>query len=360
MEDGKRPTLRDVALRAGVSTGTVSLVLNGSKLVAERTRRRVMGVIDELSYVYDRGAAQLRSRRTNIVGLSVCNLTNPYFAQVAVGIEKILDELGYVLLMGNCAESVARQKRFLETIREYNVDGLLMIPARDTRKEDVASCFTWGIPLIMVSRYVIGADFDFAGSNNRAGTAAATRHLIDLGHETIAFVGLNRKTTSGRERVAGYRAALREAGLKIEPRLIVECGDTRKDGFHAIKALLASSVPPTGVVCFNDVLAFGVMLGLRDLGLVPGKDCSVLGHDDVAEAALWSPPLSTVRIDVEGIGTAAAELLRARLEGAKDKAQRRILETSLVIRSTCSPPAAGATRSRVAGLEPSTTTPAGR
>lgn len=340
MIEKKRPTLKDIALRAGVSTGTVSLVLNRSNLVAYNTRLRVMQTIEEIGYVYDRGAAQLRSRRTNIVALSVCNLINPYFAEIAAGVESTLDELGYALLMGNCAESVHDQRKFLENIREYNVDGILVIPARSTRAEDIADCRNWGMPFIMVSRYVPGVNFDYAGSNNRAGTAAATRHVINLGHRRIAFVGWNRKTTSGRDRAAGYRAAMRDAGLSADPHMMVECGDTREEGFRAIHSLYQSATPPTAVICFNDILAFGVMLGLRALGLTPGEDCSVVGHDDVAEAVLWRPSLTTIAVDVEGIGVAAAELLRSNLEGASRKPQRRILESSLVVRETCGPPPA--------------------
>lgn len=342
MPRAKRPNLKDVALRAGVSTGTVSLVLNESKLVAEATRRRVREAIDELAYVYDRGAAQLRSRRSNIVALTVCNLANPYFAHIAAGIENTLESQGQVLLIGNSGESVEKQRRFLDTIPEYNVRGIMMIPATGTKPEDLGGIETRDTPLVMVSRYVPGAACDFAGSSNRSGTWAATRHLVELGHETIAYVGLNRKTTTGRERAAGYRMAMREAGLEFDPRLIVECADAREAGFRAIRKLLALDTPPTGVVCFNDVLAFGVMLGLRDRGLVPGADCSVLGHDDVAEAALWNPPLSTIRVDVEGIGAAAAELLGLRLAGLGGRPRRKILDTALVVRSTCSPPGSSA------------------
>lgn len=334
----KKPTLRDVASRAGVSTGTVSLVLNGSDLVAKLTRERVSRVIAELGYVYDRGAAQLRSRRTNIVGLSICNLVNPYFAEVAAGVENTLNDLGYALLMGNCGESVAKQRQFLDSIREYNVDGMLMMPARDTRPEDVAGLRDWNIPFVMVSRYVRGAAFDYAGPDNRHGTALATRHLIGLDHSRIAFVGLNPKTTSSRDRAAGYRAAMRGAGLPVAAEMMVECGDTRQDGFQAIHGLFELPEPPTAVVCFNDILAFGVMLGLRALGLVPGKDCSVIGHDDVAEAALWRPPLSTVAVDAHGIGVAAAELLHSRMESGGQPVRRRVLDTSLVVRETCGPP----------------------
>jgi LacI family transcriptional regulator len=342
----KRTTLRQIAAEAGVSTGTVSMVLNRSALVADATREKVQRVIQDLGYIYDRGAAQLRSRRTNIVGLSVCNLANPYFAEVAIGIEKVMGDLGRVLVLGNCEESVPKQTKFLETLREYNMDGLLLMPASDTTKSDVEDMLKWPIPLVMVSRYVNGIATDFVGSDNEGGIKLATKHLIDLGHRRIAYIGSNRRTTTGRERLLGYRRAMRGTGIPLREDLIVECGDSRVEGFNAAKKVLELKDPPTGIVCFNDVLAFGAMLALRDLGLVPGRDCSVVGHDDVMEAELWNPQLTTVTVDVDEMGRQAGRLLRDRIDGLSGPPQRYVLPPRLVVRSTCSPPPAKTPRVR--------------
>jgi LacI family transcriptional regulator len=322
------------------------MVLNRSSLVAEATRERVQRAIKDLGYVYDRGAAQLRSRRTNLIGLSVCNLANPYFAEVAIGIERVIGELGRVLVLGNCEESVPKQRKFLETLREYNVDGLLLMPTSGTTKQEVERLLAWKIPVVMVSRHVLGISTDFSGSDNQLGVKLATRHLIGLGHRKIAYIGSNRRTTTGRERLLGYRAAMREADITLSDELIVECNDSRVEGFHATRRLFQLEEPPTGIVCFNDLLAFGVMLGLRDMGLVPGEDCSVIGHDDVIEAALWNPPLTTVAVDADGIGRAAGRLLRDRIEGLSGPPERLILGSRLVVRSTCSYPPASRVRPR--------------
>ena len=349
MAPHKRVTLRQIAQRAGVSTGTVSMVLNHSPLVADATREHVQRTIRDIGYVYDRSAAQLRKKRSDIVGVSICDLRNPYFAEVAAGIEACLDELGQVLFLCNSGESVARQTRFLATLREYNVAGVLLMPAVGTRKSDVEALLAWRVPVVMVSRHVRGVDADFAGNDNRLAAALATRHLVGLGHRRIAFVGANRRTTTGQDRIAGYARALREAGLPAAPELLVECEAFREAGFAAAGSLLRLAQPPTAAVCFNDLLAFGVMLGLRHLGLEPGRECSVVGIDDVAEAALWMPPLTTVAIDANGIGRAAGTVLLQRVAAPDAAVQRVVLAPRLVVRSSCGPaPAAGRRRVRAA------------
>ena len=337
MAPHKRVTLRQIAQRAGVSTGTVSMVLNHNPLVADATREHVQGIIREIGYVYDRSAAQLRKKRSNIVGASICDLRNPYFAEVAAGIEASLDELGQALFLCNSAESVARQTRFLATLREYNVAGVLLTPAVGTRQADVDPLFNWRVPVVMVSRHVRGVEADYAGSDNRLAAMLATRHLVGLGHRRIAFVGVNRRTTTGQDRIAGYRKALREAALPVSPELLVECEAFREAGFAAIQSLIRLARPPTAVVCFNDLLAFGTMLGLLHLGLAPGRDCSVVGIDDVAEAALWMPPLTTVAIDANGIGRAAGRVLLQRIASPDAPVQRVVLPPRLVVRSSCGP-----------------------
>lgn len=334
----RRVTLKDIARAAGVAVGTVSMALAGNPRVADGTRGRVAGVARRLGYVYNRGAGQLRSRRSNIVGVSVCNLVNPYFAEVTAGIEETLDQHDRVVFLGNCAESVARQQRFLETLREYDPAGLLITPAIATPRAHVARIADWGIPVVQVTRHVAGADTDFVGSDNRRGFRLATEHLIALGHRRIGYLGYDRRFTSGRERYAGFTGAMAGHGLPVEARWVVACPATRAGGYEAALALYACRARPTALLCFNDVVAFGALLGLRHLGIEPGRDCSVVGADDVAEAALWDPPLTTVAVDFAQIGHAAGRLLAERIADPGRPTQRIVLEPVLVVRGTAGPP----------------------
>ncbi len=337
MIEQKRLTLRDIARLAQVSTGTVSMVLNNNPLVAAKTREHVRQIIDQFGYVYNRSGAQLRKKKTGVIGVSICNLANPYFAEITVGLEESLSELGLALILGNSADSIKQQNKFLNTAREHNVDALLLMPAVGTTRAMVESMLGWGIPIIMVSRYVPGVNVDYAGSDNLKGLAQATQHLLDLGHQRIAFVGGGIRTTSGRDRLNGYKTALRETGRGISDELIIKCSDTRSNGFMAVQELYKLDSPPTAIVCFNDILAFGVMLGLRSMGLEPGKDCSVIGNDDVAEAVLWRPGLTTVAAHSREIGLNAGQLLRKRLETRDRPPERIILKPEVIIRDSTSP-----------------------
>lgn len=342
----KRITLKDVAREAGVATGTVSMVLNDSPLVAEATRAHVRQVMHRLGYVYDRAAALLRNKRSRIVGVSICDLVNPYYADVTAGLQVALEELGRVLVLGHCAESVPRQLRFLETLREYNVEGLLLTPAVGTPKAHLQRVLEWGVPVVQITRYLTGIDTDYVGNDNRLAARIAAEHLLALGHRRIAYVGLNRLTSTGRDRHDGFCQAMKAAGEQVSPERVIECRSTREDGFRAIGTLFDAREPPTGIVCFNDVLAFGAMLGLRRRGLEPGRECSVVGLDDVAEAALWQPALSTVAIGRDEIGRVAGRLLTDRLANPERPVERVVLPPQLVVRSSCGPLAAAASTPR--------------
>jgi LacI family transcriptional regulator len=338
MNPGKRVTLKEIAKRARVATGTVSMVLNEDPRIAEATRMHVRQVMRALGYVYNRGAAQIRSKRSNIVGVSICNLNNPYFAEIAAAIEQSLDTAGKVLVLGNCRESVERQSRFLNTLREYNVEGVLLMPAIGTPKAVIAQLAEWRIPVVMVSRRVLGAKGDFVGVDNKQGTRMSTEYLIQLGHKRIAFVGVNRHTSTGRDRAEGYRTALMSTGLPVVPEMMVECDATRADGFKAITSLYKQRHRPTAIVCFNDLLAFGVMLGLRHLNCEPGRECAVTGFDDVDEASLWWPQLTTIAANADALGDAAGRLLRDRIAEPGRSIQRVTLEPRLIVRASCGPP----------------------
>jgi LacI family transcriptional regulator len=333
-----RLTQREIARHAGVSTATVSLVLRKSPLVAAETRRRVLEAAELLGYVYNRGAASLRTQQTHTVGVAINELANPYFAELAAAIERALSEVGRSVFLSNSSESPERQDRFIATMREYNADGIILAPAVGTLPAALERIRRWRMPCVMVSRWVAGVELDYAGSDHRLGSYLATQHLVALGHHRIAMLGGDELISTAIERRQGHAEALAAHGLAAEPRLIVPGTPTRENGADWVRRLLALPDPPTAAVCFNDVVAFGVMLGLRQIGLEPGRDFSVVGNDDVAEAALWRPALTTVAVEYRATGEAAAQLLLERI-GNPDRPPRRIVLTPrLVIRDTTAPP----------------------
>ncbi|ACL63106.1 LacI family DNA-binding transcriptional regulator [Methylobacterium nodulans] len=341
-----RSTLADIARESGVSKATVSLVLRNHPSIPERTRQRVLHAAEQLGYVYNRGAASLRSAQTHLIGLAVNDLTNPYFAEITAAIEDVLTTQNRIVIMSNTGESVERQSAFAASVREYNVDGLLLVPARGTDATFVDLLRSWRLPFVMVSRSVPGAETDLVQADHRAGTLAATEHLVGLGHRRIGFIGLNTDISTGRERLEGYQLALARSGIEYEPQLVLSGPATRDEGMAQLFALLDLPEPPTAAVCFNDVVAFGAMLGLRARNLTPGADFSIFGFDDIAEATLWRPALTSVSVPRKLIGQTAAELLLRRIGQIDAPAKVVLLPTELVVRDTTSRPALRGRRAR--------------
>ncbi len=335
-----RPTLVDIANATGVSKATVSLVLRNSPTIPKRTHERVLEAAKNLGYVYNRGAAGLRSTESRLIAMAVNDLINPYFAEIVAAMEDALTEQNRIVLMSNTAESVARQSAFVSAVREYNVAGLLVVPAMGTDAAFVDLLRSWRLPCVMVSRSVPGAEVDLVQANHRAGMIAATQHLLELGHRRIGMIGLNENISTGRERFEGYRQALFDAGIALEPRLVLSGPATRDTGMAHVLALLDLPEPPTAVVCFNDVVAFGAMLGLRSRELTPGRDFSVIGFDDIAEATLWRPALTTVAVARQTVGRTAVQMLLRRIEAFDAPVEAVLLPTELVIRDTTGAPPA--------------------
>lgn len=333
-----RLTLRDLAKHAKVSPATVSLVLRKSPLVAPTTRERVLETMRALGYVYNRGAASLRTQRTHTVGVAMNELVNPYFAELTAAIERALDRIGFSVFLSNSAEDPARQQQFIETMREYRADGLIICPSEGTTAKSLNRLIQYRVPCVQISRFVPGAELDFAGNDHRYSTFLATSHLISLGHRRIAMIGGNDRSSTGVERRLGFAEAFAAHGLELDPALMIACPATREAGAEAIKSLLGRPDAPSAAACYNDVVAFGVMLGLRQIGREPGRDFSVAGCDDVSEAALWNPALTTVTIDTTAMGEAAAQLLLQRI--AEPDAPRReiVLRPRLVVRSSSGAP----------------------
>lgn len=342
----KRHTIDDVALRAGVSRSTVSLVLRNSPLVREAKRQRIMRAIEELGYVYNRGAARLRDRITQTAALLVCELTHVFYAEMTAGIDAALDAAGWVCFMANTAEGTARQSRFLERMREQGVDGVILCPAAGTSPELIHLLRTWRMACVQAVRCVATEDADFVGSDNRLGAMMATRHLIELGWRNVSFVGGAPVTSVSRDRIAGYRDAMKAYGLTGN---IIDC---RRDFDEAaeIGAAFARTCPrEAAAVCFNDRTAFGFMSGLRDAGKEPGLDVGVVGFDGSAESAQCRPGLTSVSTQPRGTGEAAAALLLRRIRQPEAPPERVILPPQLLVRGSCGALQGGAAPGRASG-----------
>ncbi|MFD1328034.1 LacI family DNA-binding transcriptional regulator [Mycoplana ramosa] len=331
-----RVTVIDIARAAGVSKSTVSLVLQASPLVNEQTRAKVNAAIRELGYVYNRSAANLRQTASSkIVGIVVNDLTNSFFAELAVGMDMVMQSAGFVQFLANTGESLDRQREVIASMHEHGISGLIISPARGTEAADFRPLTAAGIPVVIVVRNIAGAKVSSLLSDNHAGAREATEHLLSLGHRRIAFLGGFSDTTVARERVQGYRDALVQAGIAADDALIVNSAPSRAGGVAAVERAMLLAEPPTAALCFNDAVAFGVCDGLRARGIEPGRDFGVVGFDGVIEAQAAVPALTTVSVDPQGMGRRAAQMLLKQINSGRVEAEAMVTPVRLAVRQSC-------------------------
>ena len=336
-----RVTLLDVARHCGVSRATVSLVLNDSPLVATKTRDRVRQAMVELGYVYNRAAASLRTRHSDAIGVVLTNITNPYFAEFAAGLQDTLTSRGTVPLLAVSGEDRDLQHRLVKSLVERNVDGIVLVPAHGTAPGDLPDLL--GTPLVLLARRLNGMAVDYVGAQNRDGGYAAAEHLYSHGCRRIAFVGGFADSSAREERAGGVAEFLNGHGLTLNANHSVVCEPTRPQAREAALRLLAEDPDVDGpnidgIVCFSDVVAFGVLDAIADSGRSIGSDVRVIGFDDVHEAGLNRPSLSSVAVPARETGRRAGQLVLDRADGSTQPAVREEFPTKLQPRETCGCP----------------------
>jgi DNA-binding LacI/PurR family transcriptional regulator len=336
-----RVTLMDVARHCDVSRATVSLVLNDSPLVATKTRARVRQAMSELGYVYNRAAASLRTQHSDAIGVVLTNIINPYFAEFATGVQDILTSSGTVPLLAVSGEDRDRQHRLIKSLVERNVDGLVLIPAHGTTPDDLPDLL--GTPLVLMARRLNGMDADYVGAQNRDGGYAAAEHLYSHGCRRIAFVGGYADSSAREERSSGVEEFLSDHSLTLNADHSVVCEPARPQAREAALRLLTKDPDVDGpnvdgIICFSDVVAFGVLDAIADLGRSIGSDVRVIGFDDVHDAGLNRPSLSSVAVPARETGRRAAQLVLERAAGSTEPTVREEFPVKLEPRETCGCP----------------------
>ncbi|MDB6163153.1 MAG: bacterial regulatory s, lacI family protein [Xanthomonadaceae bacterium] len=336
----RRITLSDVARGSGVSRATVSLVLRGSPLVHGDTRARVETELKRQGYVYHRGAANLRRNVSTSVALVINDLSNPFFAEFASGVDEALAGSGYVTLLGSTGESVERQRAVLTSLLEHDPAGIILSPAEGSDGAQLRTLVGARTPVLVFNRELPDACWDFLALDNVSGAKLATGHLLQRGHRRIAFFGGHRDSSSCRQRREGYRHALTEAGVTPEPQWLVECAPTRLEAARQVGALFVRDPAPTAAVCYNDAVALGLMAGLAARGRRAGDDFAVVGFDDIPEASVSAPPLTTIAVDPRARGRQAAELILQRLRDPDAPARTTVASVHLQPRASSDAPRA--------------------
>jgi len=334
-------TLRDVAQQCDVSIATVSAVVNGAAWVSEETRERVQHVVDGLGYRPNQLARGLKTRRGYAVGVIVSDLTNPFFTEIVRGLSHALRETGTSLLLCDSDHRFEIGDLNLRMLFEGHVVGVVLVGY--TVREAALRAYARRqrrVPVIAIER-----DFDIDGvscllTDSEKGAHTMTRHLIEQDFKRIAMITGPHEgpgsTTYGRaQRFEGYRRALRDAGLAVDPQLVAEGNFRYSGGREAMWRLLSLSERPDAVFASNDMMALGAMEAAREAGLRVPDDIALAGWDDIAVAALITPALTTVAMPKRQLGAAAAELLALQVpESGRREAVRRIFDAELVVRQS--------------------------
>ena len=326
--------IRDVAKRAGVSTATVSHVLNGTRPTAEATRARVLAIVRELGYHPSAVARGLRTKSTGTLGVVLSDIRNPFFTALVRGIEDVVQANGLNLIVCNSDEDEKKAETYLRLLLAKRVEGLVFTPTGRANAL-LESFLAMGIPVILIDRIAPGLTLPFVGVDNVQGAREAVAHLLDDGHRRIGVVAGLATVSTSTDRLEGYRLALADRGLAADAALIREGHSSVQGGEEAAGDLLALAQRPTALFTTNNLMTLGALKSCARLGLRCPDDVALCGFDDHEWAELFSPPLTVVRQPTYEIGTTAARLLARAIHGEALPAEAVLLKTRLIVRASC-------------------------
>jgi LacI family transcriptional regulator len=330
-------TIIDVAEAAGVSISTVSRVVNNNKHVRPGTRERVLTAMMRLGYVVNQQARSLAGGHSQVIGLLVPEVGNSYIGEIMRGVDEELAAAQYELMLYTTHRRRTKESVYVATLTRGLADGLLLVVPDDPGAY-LDSLAQQNFPYVLIDHQGIGEDCPAVGATNWQGGYDATTYLIELGHRRIGFITGNMGLGCAVERLAGYRTALSDHGIDFDPGLVAAGDFQQQGGYTGANALLALAEFPTAIFASNDMSAFGAIEAVRNHGLRIPEDVSVLGFDDIPQAAHAHPGLTTIRQPLEQMGQLATRMLLKKIENPDFSGERIELQTTLVIRESCQPP----------------------
>ena len=335
-------TIKDIARRTEVSHSTVSRALHDSPLIARETAERIRQAARELGYFPSAAARSLKTNRSQALGVIVSSVEDPFFGEILQGIEEVAQKSGYSLFMAASQHDPGREQAIVQAMSEHRVDGVIICSASFNARQH-RQFLDYGVPIVVVNnqsaedyRYSIYHD-DVDGSRQ------VTRHLLELGHERLAYLGNSASGRTTQDRLTGYQLALDDVGLGILPEYTHEVpGGTPAHGLDGVQYFLSLNKPPTALVCYNDMLAIGVLKGLQQAGIRVPQEFSVTGFDNIVFSAFTTPPLTTFDQPKRYIGAEAArlvlELLAAPPTSDSSEPRVRMLKGRLLVRDSTAGP----------------------
>jgi LacI family transcriptional regulator len=327
--------IRDVARHAGVSITTVSVTLSESRPVSAETRKRVWAAVKAVGYSPNAFARGLRSGRSRLIGVAICDISNPFWAAMVRVVEKVAIAAGYSIVLCNTDDDPARELAVLEQLRVQQVAGILLTPLgrgaaylRQLERPDMP-------PIVTLDHKVAGLSRDFVGVDNRAACRMLTQYLLRLGHRRIGLLGGTLGLWTSEEREAGFRETMKDAGVEIDPALCISADYNGDLARTSAIALLTQPNRPTAILAANNVMALGALQAILDLGFRCPADVSLAGIDDVPWSDLVRPRITTASQPIEEISRVAIEWLLERISGVEVPARDRIFQPKMFIGESC-------------------------
>jgi LacI family transcriptional regulator len=332
-------TVRDVARLAGVSAMTVSRAVNGQPGVSVETRQRIEAAIAELNYAPSKVANSLISSRTEILGMIVPDVSNPFFGPVVHGAETTARKAGYRLLLCNSESDLRLEKDYIADLVGHRVEGLIIAPVGDGSRANLERLAAGSFPVVLLDRTVEGIECDSVTLDNSDAARRLVAHLIAVGHQSIAFLTDSNDVSTGRQRLAGYRSALAANGIDYDDDLIIHTTTDQMGGYRAAQLILARQPRPSVIFAVNNMTAVGVMQALRQAGLRVPEDIALVCFDDVPHLAVISPFLTVIDQPAETMAQAAMQLLLERIAGTAGSQPRSItFPGNLIVRESSTLP----------------------
>ncbi|MCF2941114.1 LacI family transcriptional regulator [Paenibacillus alkaliterrae] len=335
----RQVTIYDIAKEANVSISTVSRVLNGTAPVKESTRAKIEELIQNYNFQPNAMARSLLKNETGIIGVIVPDLTNPFFPEVFAGAEQEAMQSGHTFLLSNTIGNYAKESEYLSILREKRVDGIIFLGGRINLKhceehlvQELVQCASV-IPTVLVNGGLRNTDLIRVATDESAGTALAVRHLIELGHTEIGFIGGESHMTTTSIKLRAFRKTIKDEGLKIREEWLLPDSFSIESGKRQMLKLLDMKERPTAVFCVNDYTAIGAIKAAAEAGLTIPDDMSVVGFDDIPLAHHFIPELTTVSQQAHELGKTSVKVLKAMMNKEKVK-KHTSLEPQLIVRQS--------------------------
>lgn len=329
----KTVIMKNVAQVANVSIATVSRVFTGSDPVTDETRKKVMKAVKELDYNPNVLARQLRTMKTKTIIVIVPDITNTFFSKVLRGIEITARRNGYRVLLGDTGNDVTVEYEYLKALYEKHADGLVLLTARVDR--NTIESLMEKYPAVLACEYLEDSNFPTVSINNMSAARKATEHLLKLGHKRVAHITGPMNIVLSRDRLKGYKQAMKTYGLEINSLLIVEGDFYYKTGYDLMLKLMSIDNPPTAVFTANDEMAIGAIKAIESQGLKVPEDIAIVGFDNIEMSVWFSPSLTTISQPMYEIGEKAMNLLLDLIRGKKLRKNQFVLDDELIVRESC-------------------------